>query len=421
MGSEEPGTSKRLRNPYQRGIRQYHKCRYDRAVRFLAQAEKQKGLTAVIARYYRALSHRAIGLQAMEAGRFNEAERHLRTAADCLGREGDLAGFLARLYARTGRLADCSRETDKALACRSDDARAWLAHAQALWRSGRREEAQLTLRSALRRCGEDAGLLVLLGLFLAAQGRVAEARGQFLRATHADGTSVEAHHFLGLAAAAMTDCRQAVRSLQRAFELRPNDLLLAHRLAMAARAAARQGHEVSIRLPETALAQNGTQMGSLARYITAEVDFVDAFLSLPVSEIDGQLFGVLAGALETALGDHPQYADLRHRASEVYRRLGQTAKALEHARAAVAINGGYVQARLQLARLCAESGAAAEAIEHAEQAIARGGDWPDAHCLAGELLVRAGRNDEARHHLERALKLNAGLSRAAETLASLAA
>ncbi len=421
MSSDKGNSSSRSQNAYRCGMRQYHRRRYDRAVKALAKAEQEGGLTAMMARYYGALSHRAIGVQAMQAGRFDEAESHLRTAAERLGGDGDLTGFLARVYARTGRFSDCSRKTDKALSAKKNDAAAWLAHAQAQWRNGRREDAQITLRSALRQCGNDARLLMQMGLFLGGEGQWAEARERFFEATQADCADPDAHYYHALAAAATGDACQAVRSLQRAFELRPNDLILAHRLSLAAKAAALQGQEVPIRLPEDRAARDGSQMAQLAAYITSEVDFVDAFLSLPPSEVDGELFGVLAGALETALAEHPRYADLHHRASAVYRRLARADKALEHATAAVEINGRYVQARLNLARLYADSDNSAEALEHAERTIASGGDWPDAHCLAGELLMRLGRKADARRHLERALELNGNYSRAAEALASLAA
>jgi tetratricopeptide (TPR) repeat protein len=318
-------------------------------------------------------------------------------------------------------LDECLRQTDKALAGGPDDARAWLRHGQAQWRAGQRDEAQMTLRRALRRLGDHVDLHNQMGLFLAAQGRWADARDAFERAVQADCSRARAHEHLGLAAAATGDCRTALRSLQRAYELRPHDMVLAHRLALAAKAVTQDGESVVIRLPEPAARPAASQMAYLARYVTAEGDFVDAFLALPTSAVDGELFGVLEAALQTALAEHGDYADLHLRASAVLDRMGRSAEAMAHARTAVQINGRYVRARLHLGRLCAEARLDEEAIEHLEQAVAAGADWADVHCAAADLLARRGWTAEARRHLERALQLNPRYGRAAEAIAALAA
>jgi tetratricopeptide (TPR) repeat protein len=279
----------------------------------------------------------------------------------------------------------------------------------------------MTIRQAVRRFGDHVDLHDQMGLFLAAQGRWPEAREAFSQAVQADCSRPRAHEHLGLAAAATGDIAAAVRSLQRAYELRPNDMVLAHRLALAAKAVAQSGESVVIRLPEPAAKPTASHMASLARYVTAEGDFVDAFLALPPSEVDPELFGVLEAALQTALAQHSRYADLHLRASAVLHRMGRSPEAMTHARTAVQINGGYVRARLHLGKLCAEGGLDAEAIEHLEASIACGADWADVHCAAAELLGRRGRTREARRHLTRALQLNPRYERAAEAIAALAA
>ncbi len=49
---------------------------------------------------------------------------------------------------------------------------------------------------------------------------------------------------------------------------------------------------------------------------------MDAFLALPPSEVDAELFGVLEAALQTALAEHGDYADLHLRASAVLDQAG---------------------------------------------------------------------------------------------------
>ena len=408
-------------SPYGQGLALYHQGRYDEAAQVLAQVPHNGDLSGSVARYYLGMSHRALGAQAMSQGHLAEAERHLAAAAQALGRQGDLSSYLACLYARAGKPTDCLRQTDKALAGGADDSRAWLRHAQALWRSARPDEAQIVLRQALRRFGQQAGLHRQLGLFLAGQGRWAEAQDAFARAIQADCSRADAHEYHGLAAAATNNARVALQSLQRAYELRPNDMVLAHRLALTAKVVTQQGHPVAIRLPEPASKPSPSQLGHLAHYVTAEGDFVDAFLTLPPSQADAELFGVLEAALQAAIAQHGDYADLHLRSSAVLARLGRTAEAVSHAETAVKINGRYVRARLHLGRLCADAGRDDEAVEHLEQAIASGADWADVHCAAADLLGSRGRLAEARQHLTRALQLNPSYSRATEAMASLAA
>lgn len=279
----------------------------------------------------------------------------------------------------------------------------------------------MTLRQALRRLGDQVDLHNQLGLFLAAQGRWTEARQAFAQAVQADCSCPYAHENLGLASAATHDGRGALGSLQRAYELRPNDMVLAHRLALAAKAVAQEGEAVVVRLPEPVATPAASHMAHLARYVTVEGDFVDAFLALPPSEVDAELFGVLEAALQTAIAQHPSYADLHLRTSAVLDRMGRPGDALWHARRAVEINGRYLRARLHLGKLCAEAGLADEAVDHLEQAVGSGADWADVHCMAGEVLRSVGRTAEARRHLERALQLNPRYTRAAEAMACLAA
>jgi tetratricopeptide (TPR) repeat protein len=340
---------------------------------------------------------------------------------EALGRQADLCGYLSAIYANTGRWERCVAEMEDSARAGDKQVRTWRKLAQAQWHAGRREEAYLTLHAALRTLGAKADLHLQLGLFHAAEDRYDLARQAFESAVEADCTHSDCHYYLALAAAAQGDPYGAVLSFQRAFDLRSDDLMLAHRLAVAARAAGEGGYHVTVRLPESAAPVNASQIRQLASYLCSESDFVEAFLSLPASQMDAELFGMLAGVLQTALAEHPRYADLHYHGARVFQRLGRTDAALHHARQAVAINERYVEALVLLARLEDRAGDARAAVEHARAAIACGADWPDLHCLAGEWLVRCNRPAEARRHLERALQLNRNYSPAAEALASLAA
>jgi tetratricopeptide (TPR) repeat protein len=406
---------------YGRGSELYHRGCYREAAQELAHINSREDLMGSLARYYQALANRAAGLDCLQQGRYAEAETHLRAAADAIGSRGDLAEYLAAVYARGGKYDLCQREAEKALKAQGGQADTWRRAALAQWRSGKGPAARMTLQEAMRRFPNDPGLHLQLGLFHSAQADYAEAAACFQSAVAADGGYADAHYYLALVHAARGQTVAAVRSFQRAFELRPADIMVAHKLSLAARAAGDQGHSVTIQLGPRPVAPSGSHMLQLARYLTAEGDLVEAMLALPVSEIDGELFGMLASVLKMALAEHPDYADLHYHAAAVFQRLGQLDWAMEHARSAIAINGRYVKARLMLGRLCMQTGATSEALEHLEQAIAAGGDWADVHCLAGELEMQHGQLGAARQHMQRALQLNAGYTRAATMLAKLAA
>ncbi len=123
------------------------------------------------------------------------------------------------------------------MATGGDDVRTWLRHAQAQWRTGRRDEAQMTLRQALRRFGDQAELHNQMGLFLAAQGRLAQAREASPRPSRPTAPAPRRTSTWAWPRRRLNDVQAALRSFQRAYELRPSDMVLAHRLALAAKAA----------------------------------------------------------------------------------------------------------------------------------------------------------------------------------------
>jgi len=391
---------------YREGLKLYCSGRAREAIDLLGELRDRGDLAGRLSRYYEGLSHRSLGIDALQAGRFAEAETQFRAAVKCIGRRADLTEYLCGIYARGGHFERCANELDKSVAQDGQCAETWRRLAQAQWQAGRREEALMTLGRAVRRLGERGVLLMQLGLFHAAEERFAEAADCLARAARAD----------------CSDMLQAVRSFQRAWELRPGDTAVALQLAIAARAADESGHGVVVRPPQNLQSPVAdSHIRQLAAYVRSEPDFIDAFLALPTSTVDEELFRLLVHVLQTALVEHPDYADLHHRASEVMLRLGTTEPAMHHARRAVEINPRYVHALVHLSGLCNRMGRHAEAVANVELAIRYGADWPDVHCLAGDLLSSGATPALARKHFIRAIELKAGYPRARQGLAALAA
>lgn len=405
---------------YVRGVAHYRAGRHAEAIAELEGLHQGDGIPERIATYYLAMSHRALGIAALRDGRYDVAEKHLRAASVGLGRDADLASYLARLYAQTHRYERCTAEMEKVVETQPNDPAAWRRLVQAQWRTGRRTEAYMSVNAALERFRTDASLYVQLGLFHAAEEDFTCAADAFGKAIDADCSSADAHYYTGLCAAAEGNAAGACRSLQRALDLNPGDLKIAWQLSLAAKAVRQAGGDVVLHLREYQAADGDSQIRLLARYVTREPDFIDALLSLPESDADAELFGLLLGVLQMALDENPRYADLHYRCAEVLSRLGRTLPAIGHLYRALEINPRYLRARVSLGKMLAVA-ESSEAIAQLDRAVADGADWADVHCLLGELMSGEDRPVAAKEHLEQALKLNAGYTRAAEALALLAA
>jgi len=233
---------------YARGVGLYCRGDHERAIEEL-DAVRGGDLLGKLAVFYRAMAHRELGLRALRSGQYDAAERHLRSAAATIGSEARVGAYLLAVLARRGAGGQVPAELDRAAgADRQDEGSARLL-AMAQWQAGRRMQAYMTILEALRNQGGRADLHLQLGVFYAAEGRYAEARGCFARAAEADCTNWEAHRYLALAAAATGDVRSALRSFQRALSLRPADTMLAYQLALSARAASHEGWHVVLHVP----------------------------------------------------------------------------------------------------------------------------------------------------------------------------
>ncbi len=408
-------------NRYRCGIAAYLDGQFEDAIQFLTPLAGEADPMTRTARRYVALAHRHLGMAALNTGDFSAAESHLRSAIRHDGPKGELSRHLAALYAKTGRYGYCAREMERAAEADGSAAATWRQLAQAQWRAGHRTQAYMTLATATRNLGPLPDFDMQLGLFYAAEDRFADAHTCFARAAETDSANPQAHYLLGLAAAQQGDVGAAVKSLQRAVELRPGDLLTAYQLAMAARAARAAGIETIVRVSDLSAPTTGSQVRQLANYITAEPEFIEAVLTPKGGKDDPQLLELLLGVVRLALEEHPRYADLHYHAAELCSRLGRIDEAVTHAQAAVAVNPHFARAMVLLGKLYAQTQQGAQAVECLRSAIADGADYPDVHCLAGELLIHSDAHDEAKHHLARALQLKSNYPRAAEAMKKLAA
>lgn len=405
---------------YSQGISLYRQGRYDEAAGALSTVVDEPGLLGQLARYYQAQACRQAGLEMARAGQLQGAQEYLRRTMKLMGPNADLAGYLARIYMQMGMHDRAEAQLEAVAETHRDRPAAQAALAMAQHHNGRTTQAMLTLGAALRDHPDSAELHEAMGLALSREDRHKEAARHFAKAIECDCLRADAHYHLGLCEAAQGRCAEAARRLERAHSLRPNDVLLAYQLAIIARAAAEQGTPVQLTLREPTTTPAESDLRHLADFVASENDFVMAFLSLPVSPADEELFGLISAVLDTALELHPTYADLHYRQSLVCLRLGNAAGAVEHAQQAVTINPHYVQARIHLARLLAEAEPAL-AADHLHMAIESGGEYADAHALLGEVYCRLGNPVQAQVELHHALEINPRYKLAGEAMRRLVA
>ena len=407
---------------YQKGLAAFETGRYPEAIELLSAVAQQRGLPGTLAGFYLGQAHMNHGISELRAGRYDAAAEHLTAARRINPDSVDLWRYLTVSHVRRGRFDLAASELENAKQRDPSDGTMpiRLAHAQA--RDGQFDNAVRTLENAIHEQPDRADLRFQLGLLHAGADQYETAIEILADAATLAPQDAEIRQHLGLTYGVMGILTQAVEHLAEAQKLRPGDSYIALLLTMAAKAANDSSVGVDIRpAPVTAAAPDQRAIEELGAIITEEPEFVEAFLSLPESEVDAKVFGMLASILEMALERHPDYADLHFHCSRVYARLGRTESAINRAHRAVEINPRYVQALIQLGRLYVQTDRRWQAIWRLQEAISGGGDYPDVHYLLGEMYRRDGDKVRACEQYRRALELNSSFTPAREALEAVMA
>lgn len=398
---------------YQAGLAAYERADYVAAIEQLAPLENERGLPATLAKFYLAQSHIHVGIAALRIQDHATASRHFLAARRINPDAKGLPEYLAACHAGCGRFDLAAAEMERGLDAGSRERTLPIRLAHAFVKDGQVDRAVETLTEAIRTQPHRADLPYQLGVILAASDRHAEAETVLRAAARLAPADAAIRLQWGLVLATTGDTVGSLRELSAAQKLRPRDAYAGWLLTLASQAARVAVEPATLSRQE--LDDNG--LDALGEVAAADPEFVEAFLLLPASDVDGSVFGMLAATLERALARHPEYADLHYHCSRVYARLGRTDEAITSAQRATSINPRYVQALIQLGRLYAQTNRSVAAIERLQAAIASGGDYPDVHYLMGELYRQRGQRVEARERYERALELNANFGAARKALA----
>lgn len=406
---------------YQSGLSAFETGRFAEAIALLSPVAEQRGLASTLAKFYLGQSHLKLGIELMNAGDYSTAALHFLVARTINPDAADLASHLARCHAGMRQFDLTTAELERDQSDGRDDESLPIRLAHAFVRDQQIHRAIETLTTAIRSQPSRADLQYQLGVIHASVDDFAAALPCLVAAAQLEPANTSIVRNLAMAYGAMGRMPEAATTLASAQRLAPHDATIAWLFARAVEAARATGIELALSpAPAVTAPIDERAIEQLGEIVVTEPDFVEAFLSLPTSEVDKELFAMLAATMHRALEKHPDYADLHFHCARIYERLGRTDAAIDKARDALRINPRYVQALIVLGRLYGATQRSAEAIERLESAIDAGGDYPDVHCMLGELYRDQGKRIEAGAAYRRALELNGSYAAARRGLEAVA-
>lgn len=392
--------------------------------------------------HFRALAQVRRGVCLLNAGQFDLAAAAFSNAVDldctdqtlpaymaaCLIGQGR-AGAAADLFSRqadameTGRIEASHGQEDEVHRARQREVFARIRQALAQAADGRVEAAVETLRQAVSLDPECAEAHFQLGTLLTSLERFAEAELRFTQAINIERDHKGALVSLALCCGVAGAPGHALPHLQRAQARNPHDAHIGLLLAQAAEAVRQQGQlpRVKAAMPWTTPMADAQGIEELSRVIEAEPDFVDAFLSISIGEVDQQVFAVLLRTLQAALDRQPEHAELHFHCGRILNRLGRRDDAIVASEQAVRINPRFTRALIELARLYQQTDRARDATTRLEQAIEAGAEYADVYYLLGNLYKEQGEIMRARTAYRQALMINSQYDAARKALAALPA
>ncbi|NLX22030.1 MAG: tetratricopeptide repeat protein [Phycisphaerae bacterium] len=407
---------------YRLGMSAYHAGRYEKTIELLSPLVVPRNEAQdLLIRYYLGQAHYHLAVRLFKKQRYGEATHHFQAAAGLNSAGGGFARFLVACHVGCEQYDLAVRELENMLQHDPDDITLRVRLALARYKQGSQLEAMATLREGLVRQPDQAELHYQLGVMLAADEDWIDAERSLEMAIAYEPAHAGAHERLAQLCAVRGRHQRAVQYLEAAHALDPLNARIAFQLSLLAQSQMAGGRwrEVAWQTPVSIAQLDDASLDQLGKAIVAEPDFVAAFLSLPESEVDGEVFSTLAATLERVLQEHPEFADLHYHCGEVYRRLDQRLNAIAHAEQAVQLNPRYVKALVLLAELYGQTEQWAMGVERLEQAVRAGANYPDVHYLMGRLFHAGGKWDQAWASFERALDLNEDYQAAREAMEAL--
>lgn len=377
--------------------------------------------------YYSGQDHQRRGICLLNAGQFDLASKAFSQAQQVNPQSKTLPALMAACHVGRGEFDKSAEQFEKLTQPDSASVTSVIRLALSQWKAEEPNLATATLRRAIASQPESAELHFQLGTLLATLGDMTEAELRFTQAIAIDKDHAPALVSLGLCHGAAGQPADAKRLLERAQRHRPHDARIGLLLSQAAKSLMDQGINIDVNAQMPDLEHNLDQEGveQLSQVVEEDPDFVDAFLSLPstrdASQIDREVYTLLAETLNRALDRRPGLAQLHCAAGRVLVKLGRHDDALAATERAVELDPQFTRALIQLAQVYQQTDRHDDALVRLEQALTHGAEYADVYYLMGNLYRRNGRLDRARWAYDQALKINQGYEAARVALATLAA
>lgn len=380
------------------------------------------GLLKLLQRHFQSSRDVRRGICLLNAGAYDQAAKAFTAAAGSGACHLSLPSFLAACHVGQRRFEDAAqgfRRASEQLPHRAD---LLIREAHTLQAAGKRNDAVGTLRRGIATDPESAELHFQLGVLLAGQDDHEEAELRFTQTINLDENQTEAHVSLAMCCGVRGAPDEALKHLRQAQSCRPRDARIGMLLAHAAKAVSDQGHAVGlcVAMPDDDPEQDTAGIEELSRVIEEDADFVDAFLSIPVADVQEQLFAVLLETIRVALERQPEQAELHFHCGRVLDKLGRQADAIDANEEAVRINPRFTRALIELAKLYSATDRWADATTRLEQAIAGGADYADVYLMLGNLYRERGYVEQARGAYGNALRVNSEYVAAQKAMDTLA-
>ncbi len=386
----------------------------------LIDATDNVSLQSHLIKYYHSRAWRKHAEQMIKQGNYAAAIQSLQKTVKSTPNSTGLIIFLANCF-----IQSTDEESDETNVTSNVDTEAveLFRQSASLYLSGKVEQAiEILQDNLIPKYPSNFEINYYLGIILASQDRPFEAIKYLTKAIRLRPEHSDAHWKLGLAHASISHTLEALHHLQQAHNLNPaNNWILSH-LALSAQQAQRFGINPDIKLHSIDDYENITEnyaLNKLAELITKEPEFIIAFLELPQTDIDKEIFASLLRIILCALERYPEYADLHYHCSCVYQRLGNIENAIMQSQQALEINPRYINAMIQLAKLYGQTNRDAEAIDRLKQAISNGANYADVHYLLGEIYRKKGQLAQAQMHYKQALDINRDFKPAEQALYAL--
>jgi len=223
-------------------------------------------------------------------------------------------------------------------------------------------------------------------------GRLREAEGLYREVLHENPQNTEAMHLLGLALAAQGKLAAAIAELRRAVAVRPEYAEAVYNLGKALQDAGQ--------LDEAADAYR--------RAATLRPDYTPAFNNLGVVLQRQNQFASAEAAYRDAIRAQPGFADAHYNLGNVLKEQNRLDEAIGAYRQALLLRASYPEALTNLGNVLQRMGKLDEATAAFKESIALDPKRPHAHNSLGNALKDAGRLDGAIECYRRSIAVGGG-------------